>query len=115
VCQKWTGAVDGGGYGSFWFQGRAVQAHRFAYVLEYGPTLGRLWVVQTCGERLCCNLRHLIEREPGGPAGDINRAKVRCPQGHEYDRWRARKHGRRSRVCSKCAAVSRASRTATAT
>jgi hypothetical protein len=37
-----------------------LQAHRYAYAAAFGPIPDRQYVVQRCGNHLCCNPAHLI-------------------------------------------------------
>lgn len=62
-CWLWTGGTrvnaNGEPYGRFWIGKRAVAAHRFAYVLAYGPIPRSRIVCHHCDTPLCCNPRHL--------------------------------------------------------
>lgn len=33
----WTGGITASGYGGFWYKGRSVSAHRFAFAISNGP------------------------------------------------------------------------------
>jgi len=90
-CIEWLGTRMWKGYGRFWYRGRFVRAHRFAYQLiapiPHGKVLDHL-----CGNRLCVNPLHLepvtprenIMRSAQTPAR-INSEKTHCPKGHAYD------------------------------
>ncbi len=36
-CWLWTATIVHNGYGRFWFDGRMIYAHRWAYEAVYGP------------------------------------------------------------------------------
>jgi len=86
-CWLWTGAVNRG-YAEF----RNQQSSRVAWELAIGSVPERLEVAHTCGQRRCCNPKHLelvthLESQLRSPltfAGK-NAAKTHCPRGHEYD------------------------------
>ena len=81
-CWIWTGARCRNGYGSIWASGKTRYTHRLAYEIYVGPVPQGLWVLHTCGERACCNPKHLfasrtrvsleerllrkVEKQPGG-------------------------------------------------
>src|SRR3990167_6104016 len=89
-CWLWVGGVRGKGYGAFWFDGKSVQAHRFAYEAYVGPFPEGMIADHGCRVRLCVNPWHVepvtnqenILRGIGLPS--LNVLKTHCPQGHEY-------------------------------
>lgn len=66
-CLLFSGASTTGAYGKFSFRGRSVTAHFFAFFLEkrFLPAanalggVNGLQVAHSCGNRSCCNPRHL--------------------------------------------------------
>lgn len=65
-CWLWSGACNERGYGATGYRLYGlwtVQAHRVAWVVRHQrqPAHG-IDIVQTCGQRLCCNPAHLDER-----------------------------------------------------
>ena len=51
-CIVWTGTTNPHGYGMFWFEGRLIGAHRFAYQSTHGDTPKDLVI-----DHLCRNTR----------------------------------------------------------
>ena len=102
-CWLFSGHLDIGGYGVFWFNGKNRKAHRFAYEAEVGAIPDGLFLDHTCRTRSCCNPRHLrpctmFEKAPAA----TNRAKTHCLHGHEFNSDNAYVHegARRCRVCN---------------
>ena len=94
-CWLWLGALDRGGYGSFYIaKGRKAKAHRFAYEHMEGPIPAALDLDHLCRVRHCVNPDHL---DPVTRGENIRRglvpvlvrarqaAKTHCPKGHPYD------------------------------
>lgn len=60
-CWLWIGAISSNGrIGSFWLDGKNVNAHRAAYLLQTGPILNNLCVLHKCDVSLCMNPAHLF-------------------------------------------------------
>ena len=64
-CWPWRGDVAGRGKtGRLRVSGLSVSPHKFAYILYHGLNVeecAELFVVQTCGNALCCNPKHLVK------------------------------------------------------
>jgi hypothetical protein len=58
-CWNWTGARTGSGYGALSVDGRAVAAHRVAWVLAHGPVGPDDRIFHRCGNRVCVRPDHL--------------------------------------------------------
>lgn len=58
-CWPWKGTPGTWGYGSFWMDGRNINASQAAYIVTYGPT-GGLFVLHRCDNPPCCNPAHLF-------------------------------------------------------
>lgn len=64
-CWTWTGSNSGSvgyrkPYGSFWFRGAMVGAHRIAWELEKGQIPPGLFVLHRCDATLCVRPSHLF-------------------------------------------------------
>ena len=102
-CLVWTGNAPHG-YGTFWYEGKKVRAHRFAYERFVGRIPEGLELDHLCRVTRCVNPDHL---EPVTRAENLRRAswpnarKTHCKRGHEFTsdntyRWRGH------RVCRTC-------------
>jgi hypothetical protein len=58
-CWEFRGTRDEDGYGQLWFEGRAIRAHRTAYVATHGPVPDGLVVRHKCDNPPCINPAHL--------------------------------------------------------
>ena len=59
-CWIWTAATGRGGYGVFSVDGRAVRAHRAAYVLHKGDIPNDMHVLHICDNPACVRIDHLF-------------------------------------------------------
>lgn len=94
-CHTWTagssGGVKGNRYATFYIGRTMHYSARLAYADQVSEIPDGYLVRQVCGNRMCVNPAHLeavthsdkSKKAPGG-VGLLNRAKRRCPKGHEY-------------------------------
>lgn len=86
-CLLFQGALNWGGYGKFWFNGRTMAAHKYAYEVAKGPVPDGATIDHLCRTRHCVEASHL---EAVTLQENLQRALLRpekrthCPQGHEY-------------------------------
>ena len=59
-CHEWQSTIKKDGYGSFYFDGNQVQAHRVAYELFVGKIPKGMILLHTCDNRKCVNIEHLV-------------------------------------------------------
>jgi hypothetical protein len=109
-CWLWTAAIGHNGYGRFWFDGRHVRAHRFAYELLVGPIPEGMELDHLCRVRHCVNPAHLeiVEHRENMLRGDtivaLNSRKQACPRGHPFSPENTRVY-RGRRHCRACARI----------
>lgn len=76
-CIVYTGAKSRNGYGSFFYKGRYISAHRAAYMEKYGPIESGLHVLHKCDNPSCINVAHLFLGTHQDNMDDRNK-KGRC-------------------------------------
>ncbi len=89
-CWLWLGGKNSSGYGYFYYEGRHVRAHRWAYEQSIGPIPEGLQLDHLCRVRACVNPAHLepvtgkenYRRGEGAPAK--NGRKTHCVRGHAF-------------------------------
>lgn len=106
TCWLWQGALEGGGYGVFWLNGRNIRAHRFSYEKYIAKIPQGLVLDHLCKIRNCVNPEHLepvttIENIQRG-RGCYNKLKTHCKQGHNFtpENTYIKKNG--GRDCREC-------------
>ena len=108
----WLGSPKDDRYGGFWLNGRTIRAHRYAYVLAYGPIPTGMVVdhvkAKGCTSTLCVAPDHLEAVTDGenirrGDTGRRMRTKTHCPQGHPYSGRNLYVSPRGARKCRACA------------
>lgn len=106
-CWRWTGMLDGSGYGRFIIKKpKVVPAHRYAYELLVGQIPAGLQLDHLCRNRACVNPAHLepVTNQENTLRGLRGRMVTSCAHGHEYTETNTihRPNGRRGcRECSR--------------
>ena len=89
-CWTWLAGCRGGGYGSFYLNGRNRPAHRVSYEWERGPIPEGLVIDHVCRNVKCVRPSHLraVTQRINVLSGLTLPAKCasrdRCPRGHMY-------------------------------
>ena len=58
-CWVWKRSKLHHGHGQFFFKGKRIQAHRYAYMLEHGGIPESKWVLHKCDNGSCVRPDHL--------------------------------------------------------
>jgi hypothetical protein len=86
ACWPWTGPLNRGGYGVFYWHEKDVPAHRVAYEITHGPVPHDVFVCHNCpgGDwPACCNPAHLWSGSHAENMAD-KVAKGRQPRGEAH-------------------------------
>lgn len=102
-CWLWLGATKRRGYGSAWWQGRFMGAHRAVYLAHGGIVPDGTELDHLCRTPQCVNPDHL---EPVTHQENMRRgrygATTHCPHGHPYDTENTYRRPNVTRVCQTC-------------
>lgn len=115
ACWFWKNNLTENGYGRFYYKGKVLLAHRWAYEFYKGPIPKELELDHLCRNRNCVNPDHL---EPVSRKENVKRGlgpllakkrqedKTMCPVGHPYSEENTsvyiKKNGKPNRRCKIC-------------
>lgn len=108
-CWEWTGAKDTSGYGRVGTQAGVRQTHRVFYEWFVGPIADDMQLDHLCRNRGCVRPSHLEQvtlqentNRSDSTLAVVNRAKTKCPKGHDYSPDNLVKSMLPKRVCLTC-------------
>ena len=106
-CWRWTGNLNGSGYGQYSAGGYNVLAHRMSYEIHVGPIPDGFTIDHLCRNHWCVNPAHfevVTARENTlrgeGPTA-LNARKTHCKWGHEFTPENTYRRGNH-RYCRAC-------------
>lgn len=89
-CWEWQARITKYGYGQFWFEGAAENAHRFAWRESSGATTQGMDIDHTCHNRRCVRPAHLRETTRRQNAENRKGADSDNPSGVRGVHWSKR-------------------------
>lgn len=87
-CWLWTGCTRGSKeYGAIRFKSKLYRAHRFSWIIHYGPIPEGILVLHTCDNPLCVNPNHLFLGTHEDNIEDCkNKGRLNRPKGEQNGR-----------------------------
>jgi hypothetical protein len=118
-CWLWLGSTDGR-YGEFWFEGKKIKAHVFAFIMYFGTVPVGMEVCHSCDVELCVNPLHLFAATHSENMKDARRkgrqpipselgrtdALTHCHKGHPWTEENIKRRKDGYKECRTCANVS---------
>ncbi len=108
TCWLWKKGKNRG-YGQFYFKGKNIRAHRWAYEFCIGKIPGELTLDHLCRIHACVRPDHLEpvtpkENTQRGNSGKIERDKTHCLKGHPFNKSNTY-HYKEERHCRTCGRI----------
>lgn len=106
-CWIWIRSSHNHGYAKIMINRKVYAAHRVSYEHFVAPILDGNVIDHLCRNTGCVNPRHLDavshkENVKRGDAGNWQKIKTHCPQGHIYDEENTGRNQSGSRFCKAC-------------
>jgi hypothetical protein len=102
ACWGWTGSTGSHGYGQYWADrgngGRNLLVHRLSYETWIGPIPDGIQIDHRCGNKTCCNPRHLRLATNKQNGENLRGARRDSRSGVRGVSWRPDKRKWRARV-----------------
>lgn len=85
-CWLWKGSLNNKGYGmfhpAFGEPAKIVSAHRYAWLISFGPIPDGVLVLHKCDVRACCNPQHLwLGTAKDNTQDALQKGRLVMPQG----------------------------------
>jgi len=102
-CWSWDGNLAPTGYGRVYLKPssggpfQSILAHRYSWIIHFGPITSGLYICHSCDTRSCTNPLHLFEGTASDNFKDMH-AKGRGKSNPPLDYWKGKFHTDETRL-----------------